>query len=156
MLRIVGASATRWQNVAGGARMHCLCAEGTEPARTRSMGKGKGCGTRIGADLFLFLSLARAASGDVYVNILHNQQGVGWDLSVQRCSPAGRNDVVLGRLFCDLAACGQLCRSHPQGRASSGPCHRTGDGSGAEDQSQDRESPRPQPPRRCSYRGRTR
>jgi hypothetical protein len=34
---------------------------------------------RDSADLFLFLSLARAASGDVYVNILHNQQGLGWE-----------------------------------------------------------------------------
>jgi hypothetical protein len=34
---------------------------------------------RDGADLFLFVALARDPLGDVYVNILHQQQGPGWE-----------------------------------------------------------------------------
>jgi hypothetical protein len=34
---------------------------------------------RDGVDLFLFLTITRSMSGDVYVNILHNRQGPTWD-----------------------------------------------------------------------------
>jgi hypothetical protein len=32
-----------------------------------------------GVELFLFLTIARSPPGDVYVNILHKQQGSGWE-----------------------------------------------------------------------------
>jgi hypothetical protein len=49
------------------------------PAITTQALRTYAIAVRDGADLFLFMGLARAPQGDLYVNVLHNRTGAGWE-----------------------------------------------------------------------------